>query len=70
MHNRNTMPRCRNRRFGKRRFGDNVSALLDMDRIQRKHDADRDSIPCRTYVCRLCNGFHLTSKPERTHASA
>jgi hypothetical protein len=65
-------PKKRLHTCGKRRFRDRVSAVLDMQRIQRKHDADRDKVPCRVYECPRCKGFHMTSQPvpEVPHAGA
>ncbi|MFJ6508610.1 hypothetical protein [Streptomyces sp. NPDC091879] len=54
---------------GKRRFPDRVSALLDMQRIQRKKDSTREFLPVRVYECPRCHGFHMTHQ-EAANAGA
>jgi predicted hydrocarbon binding protein len=54
---------------GKRRFPDRIAAVLDMQRIQRRKDSNRDFLPVRVYECPDCHGWHMTHK-EAQHAGA
>jgi len=47
---------------GKRRYRDEKSAQL----IVREAASSRNRyVPIRAYYCRDCNGWHLSSRPER-----
>lgn len=46
---------------GKRRYKDEASALVALERIQRTDDPRRTKTPQRTYDCPYCAGWHLSS---------
>lgn len=53
----------------KRRFPNVYSANIALDAIWRyaaKHGkAANDKMPCRSYPCSMCRGYHHTSQPLR-----
>lgn len=46
---------------GKRRYYDELRARIVLARIQRSNNPNRQEK--RTYHCRQCRGWHLTSRP-------
>ena len=49
----------------KRRYKTEIEAKMEIARFQRIDDPKRGKIPCRTYRCHDCHGWHLTSEPMR-----
>lgn len=49
---------------GKRRFRDHDQATAALRTI-RTYGEQREKNPQRAYHCPVCNGWHLTSRPER-----
>ena len=47
---------------GKRRYKDEASALVALERIQRTDDPRRTKTPQRAYFHEACAGWHLSSK--------
>ena len=45
--------------YGKRRYRDNISALLALASTNRAGRGER-----RAYRCPVCHGFHLTRQPS------
>lgn len=45
---------------GKTRFRDHKEALESLHHFQLI--SERDEVPCRTYFCTMCEGWHMTSK--------
>ena len=48
---------------GKTKYKDGIAAKLALAKIALK-DNLRGKAPIRAYACNLCNGWHLTSKPD------
>lgn len=48
---------------GKRRYRDKADALRTVRGIAL--DSTREKIPVRAYECPVCNGWHISSKPDR-----
>lgn len=46
----------------KRRFRDKAEAVAALHRLAK---SDRNKVPDRAYFCSNCNGYHLTSKPDK-----
>lgn len=80
MHRHRDRDRCGRRELrprrcsstGKRRFPDHKAAVVALNNAATSRnlaeDKDRRSsrMECRSYYCEDCNGFHLTSQPDRT----
>ena len=53
---------------GKRRFGTEVEALIEIQeayRIQQKYGKQSTRREARYYVCPICKGYHLTSQIKK-----
>jgi hypothetical protein len=49
---------------GKRRYRDEIAAMLALGRIGDR-GRDRGASPVRQYRCPYCHGWHLTSQSSR-----
>lgn len=57
----------RSRKCGKRRYRSSIEAKIALADIQMKDSTNRAKQELRTYYCKHCSGWHLTSKPYREH---
>ena len=46
------------------KYGTKKAAEEDMKRI--KNSSKKEILPIRAYKCKICNCWHLTSKPRKT----
>jgi hypothetical protein len=50
---------------GKRRYGDETSALLRLAQAEHGCPSPETPSPGRAYACPLCSGWHLTATTHR-----